>query len=379
VNSHVRISLRQNGEVDQLNSFIETLINNARPIDEVSNTQKGNQQVYSQGYTRKLGSDDGEEEEDSSSSSSEEESSKSLLDFSSYSFRYATCQPVQRFSERSVKRGEYSSLVRDDLVIFRFCPQNRCSSTQDFGCNNGYGEYVASMYEYLSTMIQYKKNREQNYCEYCFTCENYRRRDLAYYTDEISVNDDDKANDQTSSTSTYDCSSFSDKCENYSNVCSGGDTSDLSEYIACKEVSYGNKAFWISPYCDDGTIIMGIFYDPYCSQYAGNSVKISEVTGKSFSKSLFSQFYSSDCVTCTSDVSGTVLEQYTPGRLQRCIIVLRKNRSHSLSDLSLRIFVSFTSSQQVRMVQQVVLCVTSCTVIVPNVMPIWRRQSIPQW
>jgi hypothetical protein len=185
------------------------------------------------------------------------------------------------------------------------------------------------MYEYLSTMIQYKKTREQSYCEYCFTCENYRRRDLAYYTDEISVNDDDEANDQTSSTSTYDCSSFSDKCENYSNICSGGDTSDLSEYIACKEVSYGNKAFWISPYCDDGTIIMGIFYDPYCSQYAGNSVKISEVTGKSFSKSLFSQFYSSDCVTCASDVSGTALVKYTRGRLQRYIIVLRKNQSHS--------------------------------------------------
>lgn len=311
-NSHASVSLSQNDAVEELHSLVDNLINNAWPIEEVSEIQKRYQQGYSQGHARKLGDGDGAEDDDSSSSSSEE-SSKNLLDFSSYSFRYATCQPVQRFSERSVKRGEYSSLVRDDLVIFRFCPKNRCSSTQDFGCNNGYGEYVASMYEYLSTMIQYKKTREQNYCEYCFTCENYRRRDLAYYTDEVSVNDDDQqqeADDQTSSTSTYDCSSFSDKCENYSNVCSGGDASDLSEYIACKEVSYGNKAFWISPYCEDGTIIMGVFYDPYCSQYAGNSVKISEVTGKSFSKSLFSQFYSSDCVSCASDVSRTLLEKH---------------------------------------------------------------------
>lgn len=201
-----------------------------------------------------------------------------------------------------MKRGEYSSLVRDDLVIFRFCPQNRCSSTQDFGCSSGYGEYVASMYEYLSTMIQYKKTREQNFCEYCSTCENYQRRNLAYYTDEADVDDADDDR-KTTTYSSFDCSSYSDKCDSYTSVCTGGDTSDLSEYVKCSEVSYGNKAFWISPFCEDGTIIMGIFYDPYCSQYAGNSVKISEVTGKSFSKSLFSQYYSSDCVSCASDVS----------------------------------------------------------------------------
>mmetsp|Transcript_6247 Transcript_6247/g.9141 ORF Transcript_6247/g.9141 Transcript_6247/m.9141 type:complete len:452 (-) Transcript_6247:184-1539(-) len=276
-----------------INSILSTLIDNAQPLREELPH-----------FMRQLeDNDDGQ----SSSSSSSSSSSANLLDFSSYSFRYATCQPVQRFSERSVKRGDYSSLVRDDLVIFRLCPQSRCSSSHDRGCSNGYGEYVASMYEYLSTMIQYKTTREQNFCEYCSTCANQRRRKLAYYADETQEEEEEAATDDNGSTSSssIDCSSYSDKCNNYSSVCNSNESSaDLSEYVACTEVSYNNKAFWISPYCDGGTILMGIFYDPYCSQFAGNSVKISEVTGKTFSKSLFSQYYSSDCISCASDSSG---------------------------------------------------------------------------
>jgi hypothetical protein len=156
-------------------------------------------------------------------------------------------------------------------------------------------------------MIQYKSTRQQSYCEYCSTCA--KRRKLAYYAyaDDAEIADEyEKEATDDEKSSSIDCSSYSSKCENYSNVCSGDDASstDLSEYVTCSEVAYGNKAFWIGPFCDEGTIIMGIFYDPYCSQYAGSSVKISEVTGKSFSKSLFSQYYSTDCISCASDSAG---------------------------------------------------------------------------
>lgn len=48
---------------------------------------------------------------------------------------------------------------------------------------------------------------------------------------------------------------------------------------------------------------MGIFYDPYCSQYAGNEVNIKDTTGVKFVKDIFAFTYHGYCMDCDSDVS----------------------------------------------------------------------------
>ena len=48
---------------------------------------------------------------------------------------------------------------------------------------------------------------------------------------------------------------------------------------------------------------MGIFYDPYCSQYAGNDVNLKETTGVKFVKNIFAFTYHGKCLSCDQNVS----------------------------------------------------------------------------
>lgn len=48
---------------------------------------------------------------------------------------------------------------------------------------------------------------------------------------------------------------------------------------------------------------MAIFYDPYCSQYAGADVNLREFSGIKFKSSMFADYYSGSCIDCSESVS----------------------------------------------------------------------------
>ena len=115
-----------------------------------------------------------------------------------------------------------------------------------------------------------------------------------------------------------DCITYADACAAADNSCSGGSDDDVGylgykdymNYLECTKVEgkdkYGaNTYFWIRPRCDTSasSISMSIFYDPYCSQYAGGEVNLLEFSGIKFKRTMFSDFYSGACVDCSESVS----------------------------------------------------------------------------
>jgi len=220
------------------------------------------------------------------------------------------------------------------------CPSNSCSSSTSNGCNSGYGEFIIALKDYLSVMMEYESYKRESLCEFCSYCTNYYgggRRILsaeihenqmkAYYGSgnddgNSNGNDDGNANGNDdgnvngngddyyqasnstyyeANTPDYDCDSYyKSACSGYVDTCTNS-VSDYTEYLSCVEVKSGESKYYLGPYCDGTAIIMGVFYDPYCSQYAGNSVNINQVSGMSFTKSEFESYYSGSCISCSSE------------------------------------------------------------------------------
>lgn len=292
----------------------------------------------------------------------------STYDFQDYALKYATCQKIQRFSTEAVTNGEYSAMIVDDIVVLRLCPLRYCSSSSQWGCNNGYGEYAIKLDEYLKIMLRYKADKRNNLCTFCKACENRRKMEdsaeaqqanaygagnddgnannggnddaaeqvvddfYAYGNDddnEADVGDDlyqangDDAADQNSGDDNAGgnsggnyfqdlCDKNSYLCENVYDKCNNGDDGmsymDYMEYMGCTGLKNQNNGnyYWLSPHCDSSTnkITMGIFSDPYCSQYAGNSVNINNYAGVNFDNNIFQEFYKEECIDCSVSYSG---------------------------------------------------------------------------
>ena len=264
-------------------------------------------------------------------------------DFQDYSLKYATCQKIQRFSSEAVANGEYSAMIVDDIVVLRLCPKRHCTSNYQWGCNSGYGEYALRLDKYLSIMLQYKTDKRSKMCSFCESCNNRRRRmedaekgndDFYAYSgddgeEEQAANDDannDNENDNDNNNNNnynYDysdnnlCDHYSYICENAQSKCNNDDDDSLTyssymNYLDCTQINNennNNRHYWISPHCDSETnnINMGIFSDPYCSEYVGDEINIQKYTGINFGDNIFSEFYSSECVDCSMNVSRQIL------------------------------------------------------------------------
>ena len=134
---------------------------------------------------------------------------------------------------------------------------------------------------------------------------------------------------------TTDCVTYADTCTAAANSCSGGSDDDVGylgykdymNYLECTKVAgkdkYGaNTYFWIRPRCDTSasSISMSIFYDPYCSQYAGGEVNLLDFSGIKFKPTMFSDFYSGPCLDCSESVS--VHYSYLPVLMAHVLISL---------------------------------------------------------
>mmetsp|Transcript_29598 Transcript_29598/g.43678 ORF Transcript_29598/g.43678 Transcript_29598/m.43678 type:complete len:574 (-) Transcript_29598:227-1948(-) len=258
------------------------------------------------------------------------------FDFAGYSLKYAMCQKIARFSAQAVRNGEYSSLVTDDIVFLRLCPKRHCSSSVQWGCSNGYGEYAMLLKDYLNVMLHYQIQKQEAMCEHCYNCANGgydRERDLEDAGDDAAGDDDagdyDDAGgyDDAAAAAGDDGAAVkysNDPCDTYADYCdeldadgacanmydddnnNGDDDSklDLMDYINyfdCIQVQGQNGGvFYVSPRCDPQStkIQMGIFYDSFCSQYAGNEYNLNEFSGVNFNNEIFEEFYSGDCINC---------------------------------------------------------------------------------
>lgn len=65
-----------------------------------------------------------------------------------------------------MRNGSYNSVVTDDIVVFRLCPERRCSKNSDYGCTAGYGEYAIELRQYLRVMLHYQADKKSNLCRF---------------------------------------------------------------------------------------------------------------------------------------------------------------------------------------------------------------------
>ena len=276
-------------------------------------------------------------------------------EFNGYAFKFGKCQKIQRFSDKAVEEGLYSSIVTDDIVVFRLCPERRCSAKEEYGCTAGYGEYAMNLNDYLRTMMYYEQDKMQNLCMFCTACQYGNRRSLEEEEEEANndkvVNDDNDGNSKEQTENAYQsynksgyggnynnyyngddddeytddnaddnsegyfstsdaCNTYSNVCQQYSSSCYNGEYQDANyldylDYFDCVQVEYQNTYYYVKPTCDanNNQITMGVFYDPSCSQYAGNDININKVTGMSFSKDIFTDASDQECVACDYNVS----------------------------------------------------------------------------
>ena len=122
------------------------------------------------------------------------------------------------------------------------------------------------------------------------------------------------------------CYKMSSQCKN---TCSSNDDDDDDDdassssnmidymsyinYFGCQKQgdSYGNYHY-VNPQCDPNTntIEMGVFYDEYCDQYAGNDIAVYDYIGDDFSTNTFKSVQSSECIECAENVSESYVLMY---------------------------------------------------------------------
>ena len=278
-----------------------------------------------------------------------------MYSFDGYSLKYGKCQPVQSFSEEAIEAGEYTPMVTDDIVILRLCPSQFCASSKTFGCTYNYAEYAMDLTDYVRTMIRYSQDREGQLCDYCNYCagnanrrlnedeengENENQADNDEDNNEQDQNGDNNEQDQENEDADADgneneeaqddgdqdnndgnAQQYSDRdCGDYLNYCQdeygnsvcqedqqGGGSAYMAiegylDYLDCVKIfDDDNYSYFVRPRCNGstGAITVGVYYDKFCSNYAGNAVSLKDFN-LGFKETAFKEFYdSSTCIDCS--------------------------------------------------------------------------------
>ena len=279
------------------------------------------------------------------------------FDMTEYSFKYARCQMVKSFSDDAAQQGASNTMVSSSLVVFRLCPSVSCRSSGN-GCSSDYGEYVLPLDEYLYYMSVFNEAKEKHYCYWCKQCLNkqnqrkkrkQRRRKLNEEADREDEDepdnegeDEEEADDWYSAYAVYDdygdadgdadgygygdaedettqscpseCDYFADRCQNKNN---DDNVIQYEDYLNCvKYRTYDESGsrlnLYVGAYCssDHSTIKVDVFYDQFCTNYAGNDHDVNTVTGLKFESKGLSDFYPKDCVPCKESVSFSLSHIY---------------------------------------------------------------------
>ena len=212
------------------------------------------------------------------------------VNYTDYSFKYAKCQPVQRFSQEAVESGEYSPMVVNDIVILRLCPSMYCSDSRAYGCNTDYVEYAIELTDYIRIMLRFEMDKKDQLCNFCDACGGNQRRTSQkyYYTydEDGNVVENYEYVEEDDFYSNLNCTDYDSYCvDSYGNsVCAennngNDDTYSITpeeylDFIDCTQVDGG---YYLRPRCDaySETLTMGVYHDQFCAQYAGDEVSIS--------------------------------------------------------------------------------------------------------
>ena len=288
-----------------------------RQLDQAA----GDDYNYQYQYQYEQNDDNEEEEEEEQQQDNENQGYGNYgYNFDAYSLKYAKCQPVQRFSEESIEAGEYSPMIVDDIVILRLCPSRFCSVSKQFGCHYNYADYAIGLSDYVAIMLSYKVDKSEQLCEWCEGCYGGGgRRQL----DDTGNGDDDASQWWNYANNGDDDYSYNDPCANYESYCTdeygdsvcdednNGDDNylgieDYFDYLNCVHIKdEQDYSYFVQPRCDgeSQTITMGVFYDEFCSQYAGSEASLNNM-GLSFREGFFEDIYStSTCIDCAESVS----------------------------------------------------------------------------
>mmetsp|Transcript_18196 Transcript_18196/g.45219 ORF Transcript_18196/g.45219 Transcript_18196/m.45219 type:complete len:502 (+) Transcript_18196:42-1547(+) len=300
--------LRKQSVPSTKDALKQTLLNKAIPLEQYE------KQLNELGMTlsRRMedAGDDAVEEEEYENEDDYYVNEYNWMNYTGYSFKYAKCQPVQRFSERAVEAGEYSPMIVNDIVILRLCPSEYCSDSRAYGCSSDYVEYAIDLTEYIRIMLRYELDRKQQLCNWCDACEGNNRllAQRYYYTYDENGNmqvSQEYVQDDDGYNSNIDCTDYGSFClDSYNNTVCGDNNDDArddddnhyhyldeEEYmdiIGCTQI---NGGYFLRPRCDaySETLSMGIYHDKFCSHYAGSEVNLRDFnTG--INASYFDQF-----------------------------------------------------------------------------------------
>lgn len=229
----------------------------------------------------------------------DDDQSSSSIDLSSYSIKFEKCQHVKQYAATSDNGNNNNNnddqsssetvLETKKFVVFRLCPNSSDSSSSSSSssttttsnsctssnCKSNYGEYVIDLETYLEATLQIKSDEQEAYCE---ACQNYC--DAGNDDDAVEEDDADRQRRHlherrfrqlTTTTTSVDCSTCYDQCQNIANMGDYG-YADASEYYKCEKVYENenkNLVYYAGAMCSNsGTRIkVGLFTDAYCENY----------------------------------------------------------------------------------------------------------------
>lgn len=240
------------------------------------------------------------------------------LNLTDYAMKYVGCQNIKSFSDNLAQDADSDGVLGvNKFVVFRLCEASTCSTYNNYGCEDNFGEYVIEMEYYLAIMSEYHYQTYLQYCETCIACMTPPdgMDDDTIYQAYNDTGDDAYDVNVTSSNSTYawsaeaDCEYFS-ACQNYGKACKqynpdDGDDDNQQQMLGCQQVNMGNSVGYLGPHCaDDGrSLTIGFFRDEYCTELLGSETEFAYYTGMSLDDSWMSFYYNPSCVSCVNTVS----------------------------------------------------------------------------
>lgn len=253
------------------------------------------------------------------------------FDISQYSLKYTQCQAISTWSDELAEDEESQTVLKTQrFALFRLCPSDSCSANNEWGCSYQYGEYLIDMGVYLEAMQEFTQARAEAYCDFCEQCmanNGGRRRladddaaaddaaaddaaaDDAAVADDAAGDDAAAADDAAGDDAAGAGCAYYNECVNYADTCEAEQDDafvDYEDFFECQRFENNNgKEMYLGPHCasDGRSIIIGIYYDDMCTQYAGKNVNINSFTGMSFDQNALSAYFSDDCYSCKESVS----------------------------------------------------------------------------
>lgn len=128
-------------------------------------------------------------------------------------------------------------------VAFRLCSSNSCGDS----CDGSIG-YIMDLRDYLDSNVQFVQN-------YCTSCSQQCRRRL-----------EDAKQEEEEEEQYYvepDCNTCKNYCSRYGSSNGGYDEAN---YLECQAVQVdGDIQYYQAPSCENGDIVMGLYYDEDCT------------------------------------------------------------------------------------------------------------------